>query len=80
MWQQHGPSGDEKWINELYDAALKQANNDERAQALAYLERWLNTQRDRSIPALAFTAYDKFAWLPLDLAGATTRLGFFNHN
>jgi hypothetical protein len=46
MWQQHGPSGDEKWINELYDAALKQANNDERAQALAYLERWLNTQRD----------------------------------
>jgi TPR repeat protein len=37
---------DEKWINELYDAAFKQAANDERALALVYLEQWLKTRRD----------------------------------
>jgi uncharacterized protein len=37
---------DDKWINELYESAFKQAKNDERAQALVYLERWLKTRRD----------------------------------
>jgi len=37
---------DDTWINELYDAAFKQANTDERALALVYLERWLKTRRD----------------------------------
>jgi TPR repeat protein len=37
---------DDKWVNELYDAAFKQANTDERALALVYLERWLKTRRD----------------------------------
>jgi len=37
---------DEKWISELYDSAFKQANNDERVEALAYLERWLKTPRE----------------------------------
>jgi uncharacterized protein len=34
------------WINDLYSAAVKQASEDERAVALVYLERWLNTRRD----------------------------------
>jgi len=37
---------DDTWINELYDAAFKQANTDERALALVYLERWLKARRD----------------------------------
>jgi TPR repeat protein len=37
---------EDKWIGELYEGAFKQANNDERAQALVYLERWLKTRRD----------------------------------
>jgi uncharacterized protein len=37
---------EDTWINELYDAAFKQANTDERALALVYLERWLKTRRD----------------------------------
>ena len=37
---------EDKWINELYDSAFKQAKNDERALALVYLERWLKTRRD----------------------------------
>lgn len=37
---------DDTWINELYDAAFKQANTDERTLALVYLERWLKTRRD----------------------------------
>ena len=37
---------DDKWINELYDSAFKQAKNDERAQALVYLERWLKARHD----------------------------------
>ncbi len=39
-------AGDEKWIVELYDSAFKQATSDERTQALAMLERWLNGRRD----------------------------------
>ena len=37
---------DETWINELYDAAFKQATADEQALAFVFLERWLNGQRD----------------------------------
>jgi uncharacterized protein len=37
---------EDKWINELYDSAFKQAKDDERALALVYLERWLKTRRD----------------------------------
>ena len=37
---------EDKWINELYDVAFKQANNDDRATALVYLERWLKARRD----------------------------------
>jgi len=37
---------EDRWIGELYEGAFKQANNDERAQALVYLERWLKTRRD----------------------------------
>jgi hypothetical protein len=36
----------DKWVNELYEAAFKQAKDDERAQALAYLDRWLKSHRD----------------------------------
>jgi TPR repeat protein len=37
---------DETWINELYDAAFKQASADEQARAFVFLERWLSGQRD----------------------------------
>lgn len=37
---------DEKWIADLYDSAFKRATADERSQALAMLERWLNGRRD----------------------------------
>jgi TPR repeat protein len=37
---------EDRWIVELYDAAFKQATNDERAMALTYLERWLKGRRD----------------------------------
>ena len=34
----------EKWIADLYDAAFKQANTDERQMAFHYLERWMNSR------------------------------------
>ena len=34
------------WIAKLYDSAFKQATDDERALALVYLERWLETRRE----------------------------------
>lgn len=37
---------DDAWINDLYEAAIKQATADEQALAGAYLERWLNGRRD----------------------------------
>jgi len=37
---------EEAWITELYDAAFKQASDDERALALVYLERWIKGRRD----------------------------------
>jgi uncharacterized protein len=36
----------DSWIVEQHDAAFKQASDDERALALAYLERWLKARRD----------------------------------
>jgi len=36
----------EVWITELYDAAFKQASDEERAMALVYLERWIKGRRD----------------------------------
>jgi TPR repeat protein len=36
----------DKWIVELYDSAFKQANDDERALALIYLERWLKSRHE----------------------------------
>jgi hypothetical protein len=36
----------ETWIAELYDAAVRQATEDERAVALIYIERWVRGRRD----------------------------------
>jgi hypothetical protein len=37
---------EDKWIADLYDTAFKQANDDDRAAALASLERWMKNRRD----------------------------------
>jgi TPR repeat protein len=37
---------DQAWINRLYDSAFRQASEDERALALVYLRRWLETRRE----------------------------------
>ncbi|HEY5127778.1 MAG TPA: sel1 repeat family protein, partial [Bradyrhizobium sp.] len=37
---------DQAWIAKLYDSAFQQATEDERAMALVYLKRWLETRRD----------------------------------
>ena len=37
---------DQAWINRLYDSAFQQATEDERAMALVYLRRWLETRRE----------------------------------
>jgi TPR repeat protein len=37
---------DDTWIVDLYDAAFKQATDDERAMALIYLERWLKSRHE----------------------------------
>ena len=34
------------WIGELYESALKQASNDERAIAAEMLARWMSTKRE----------------------------------
>jgi TPR repeat protein len=39
-------SPQETWIAELYDSAVKQASQDERAMALLYIERWVRGRRD----------------------------------
>jgi hypothetical protein len=48
MWlalaRSNAPS--ETWIADLYDAALKQSTEDERASAGVFLERWMNGRRD----------------------------------
>ena len=37
---------DQAWIAKLYDSAMKQASEDERALAAVYLRRWLETRRE----------------------------------
>jgi len=37
---------EDKWVTDLYDTAFKQANEDDRAAALIFLERWLKTRRE----------------------------------
>jgi hypothetical protein len=37
---------DQAWIAKLYDSAMKQASEDERALAAVYLRHWLETRRD----------------------------------
>ena len=37
---------DQAWITKLYDSAMKQASEDERALAATYLRRWLETRRE----------------------------------
>ncbi|MDO8874958.1 MAG: tetratricopeptide repeat protein, partial [Pseudolabrys sp.] len=34
------------WVEKLYDSAYQQSTEDERALALVYLKRWLETRRD----------------------------------
>jgi TPR repeat protein len=34
------------WVNRLYDSAFRQATEDERALALVYLKRWMETRRE----------------------------------
>ena len=36
----------EGWIGELYDSAVKQATDEERAMAGEFLMRWMNGRRD----------------------------------
>ena len=36
----------ETWISDLYDSAVRQATDEERALALVYLERWIKGRRD----------------------------------
>ncbi|MGA8559386.1 MAG: sel1 repeat family protein, partial [Pseudolabrys sp.] len=37
---------DQAWITKLYDSAMQQANEDERALAAVYLRQWLETRRE----------------------------------
>ena len=37
---------DQAWVTQLYDSAFLQATEDERALALVYLKRWLETRRE----------------------------------
>jgi len=37
---------DQAWITKLYDSAMQQASEDERALAAVYLRRWLETRRE----------------------------------
>jgi uncharacterized protein len=49
MWltlAREGAGSSDKWIAEMYDAALRLATDDERQMAVVYLERWLKGQRD----------------------------------
>src|SRR5450759_4133838 len=41
-----GAATDQDWINRLYDSAFQQATEDERALALVYLKRWMETRRE----------------------------------
>ena len=37
---------DQAWVAKLYDSAYAQSTEDERALALVYLKRWLETRRE----------------------------------
>ncbi len=37
---------DQAWVAKLYDSAYQQSTEDERALALVYLKRWLETRRE----------------------------------
>jgi hypothetical protein len=37
---------DQAWITKLYDSAMQQASEDERALAAVYLRQWLETRRE----------------------------------
>ena len=37
---------DQAWVEKLYDSAYRQSTEDERALALVYLKRWLETRRE----------------------------------
>ncbi|MGB8430970.1 MAG: sel1 repeat family protein, partial [Pseudolabrys sp.] len=37
---------DQAWITKLYDSAMQQASEDERALAAVYLRHWLETRRE----------------------------------
>jgi TPR repeat protein len=39
-------TSDQAWVAKLYDSAFTQATEDERALALVYLKRWLETRRE----------------------------------
>jgi len=39
-------TSDQTWVAKLYDSAFAQATEDERAMALVYLKRWLETRRE----------------------------------
>jgi uncharacterized protein len=39
-------TNDQVWIAKLYDSAFQQATEDERALALVYLKRWMETRRE----------------------------------
>jgi hypothetical protein len=39
-------AADQAWINRLYDSAIRQASEDERALAGVYLRRWMQTRRE----------------------------------
>jgi TPR repeat protein len=40
------PTGQQAWLNKLYDAAFSQATEDERALGLFYLQRWMEGHRE----------------------------------
>jgi TPR repeat protein len=39
-------TSDQVWVAKLYDSAFQQATEDERAMALVYLKRWMETRRE----------------------------------
>jgi TPR repeat protein len=39
-------TSDQAWVEQLYNSAYQQSTEDERALALVYLKRWLETRRD----------------------------------
>jgi TPR repeat protein len=50
MWltlaKENARTTDQAWVAKLYDSAYRQSTEDERALALVYLKRWLETRRE----------------------------------